>query len=78
MRLIINREVTGSFPGTSIRAQLREENWVASWLKENANLKQNTWLTAPKEVTPVNYTSVSDWQMAVRWDNVISITLRQV
>ena len=36
------------------------------------------WLTAHKGATPVNYTSTTDWQMAVRWDNVIRITLRQV
>ena len=35
------------------------------------------WLTAPKEVTPANNTSVTDWQMIVRRDNVISVTLRQ-
>ena len=40
--------------------------------------KLNLWLTAPKVVTPVNYTPATDWQMAVRRDNVISITLRQV
>jgi len=33
---------------------------------------------APKEATPVNWTSATDWQMAVRRGNVISITLRQV
>ena len=32
------------------------------------------WLTAPKGTTPVNYTSATDWQMAARRDNVISIT----
>ena len=36
------------------------------------------WFTAPKEDTPVNYISATDWQMAVRPDNVISITLLQV
>ena len=40
----------------------------------NNNNKINLWLTAPK----VNLTSATDWQMAVRRDNVISITLRQV
>ena len=40
--------------------------------------KKNLWLTAPKGATPVNQTSATDWQMAVRRDNVISITLRQV
>ena len=38
----------------------------------------NLSLTAPKAVTPVNYTSATDWQMATRRDNVISITLREV
>ena len=28
--------------------------------------------------TPINYTSVTDWQMETRQDNMISITLRQV
>ena len=41
-------------------------------------LKLNLWLTAPKGATPANYISVTDWQMAARRDNVISITLRQV
>jgi hypothetical protein len=36
------------------------------------------WLTAPKGTKPVNQTSATDWQMAVRCDNVISITFRQV
>ena len=31
-----------------------------------------------KGATPVNQTSTTDWQMAARRDNVISITLRQV
>ena len=39
--------------------------------------KLNMWLTTPKGATPVNYTSATDWQMAVRRD-VISITIRQV
>ena len=39
--------------------------------------KLNLWLTAPKEATPVNYTSATHWQMTARRD-VISITLRQV
>ena len=40
--------------------------------------KINLWVTAPKGATPVNETSATDWQMAVRWDYLISITLRQV
>jgi len=28
-------------------------------------IKLNLWLTAPKGTTPVNYTSATDWQMAV-------------
>jgi hypothetical protein len=36
------------------------------------------WFTARKGATPVNYTSATDWQMPALWDNVISITLRQV
>ena len=28
--------------------------------------------TAPKTNTPVNQTSGTDWQMAVRWDHVIN------
>ena len=36
------------------------------------------WLTAPKGATPVNYTFATDWQMAARRNNVISITLRHV
>ena len=42
------------------------------------NKKLNLWLTVPKGVRPVNQTSVTDWQMAVRRVSVISITLRQV
>ena len=34
-------------------------------------------LTTPRGVTPVNHTSATNWQMAVRQD-VINITLRQV
>ena len=41
-------------------------------------LKLNLWLTAPKGATPVNQTSATDWQIAVRRDNVISIALHQV
>ena len=39
---------------------------------------KNLWLTAPKGATPVNYTSATDWQIAVGQDNVISIMLHQV
>ena len=35
-------------------------------------------LTAPKGATPVKETSTTDWQIAVRRDNVISTMLRQV
>ena len=42
------------------------------------NKKLNLWFTVPKGATPVNQTSAADWQMPVRWDNVISIMLRQV
>ena len=41
-------------------------------------LKLNLWLAAFKGATPVNYISATDWQIALRRDNVISITLRQV
>ena len=41
-------------------------------------LNLNLWLTAPKGATPVNQTSTTDWQMAVRRDIVISITLRRL
>ena len=34
------------------------------------------WLAAPEGGTPVNLTSASDWQIAERRDNVISITLQ--
>ena len=51
-----------------------DNHLIARWYE----LKLNLWLTAPEGVTPVNYTSATDWQMAVRRDNVISITLRQV
>ena len=44
----------------------------------NNNNNNNLWLTAPRGTTLVNYTSETDWQMAVRRDNVISITLREV
>ena len=40
--------------------------------------KLNMRLTAPKGATSVNYTSETNWQMAVQRDNVISITLHQV
>ena len=32
----------------------------------------------PKEIISVNHISSIDWQVAERWDNVISIILRQV
>ena len=32
--------------------------------------KLNLSLTTPKEATPVNQTSTTDWQMAVRRDNI--------
>ena len=35
-------------------------------------------LTAPKGATPVNWTSATGLQMAVRRDNVISIKLRLI
>ena len=43
--------------------------------KKNYFKKLNLWITAPKRATPVNYTSATDWQIAVRRDKVISITL---
>ena len=42
------------------------------------NIKLNLWLTAPKGTTSVNQTSESEWQMPLRLDIVISITLGQV
>ena len=39
--------------------------------------KLNLWLTASKGAIPVNYISATDWQIAVRCDNVISIKLRK-
>ena len=42
----------------------------------NQSLKKlNLWLRTPKVAIPVNYTSATDWQMAVRRDNLISTTL---
>ena len=38
-------------------------------------LELNIWL---KEATPLKWIFATDWQMAVRRDDVISITLRQV
>ena len=38
--------------------------------------KLNLWLTAPKRATPLKQTSTTDWQITVRRDNVISITLQ--
>ena len=54
-------------------------NFIVYTLQELSKklVKLNLWLTAPKGATPVNYTSATDWQMAVRRDNVIS-TLRQI
>ena len=40
--------------------------------------EDNLWPKAPKGDTLINQTSATDWQMAVRWDNVISIMLYQV
>ena len=36
------------------------------------------WLTPSKGTILVNYISATDWKMAVRRDNVISIKLRQI
>ena len=48
------------------------------WLsRRGLQLQSSLQLTAPKEVTPVNYTSANDWEMAVPRDNIISIKLRQ-
>ena len=33
----------------------------------------NLWLTAPKGATVVNYTSVTDWQMAARGIMLLAI-----
>ena len=44
----------------------------------NNNNKLNLQLTDPKGATPINQTSATDWKMAARRDNVISITLRKV
>ena len=30
-------------------------------------------LTVPKGTTPVNHTSATDWEMAVRWDDMICL-----
>ena len=45
---------------------------------DNNNNNNSLRLKAPKGAIQVNYTSGIDWQMAVRRNNVISITLRQV
>ena len=50
---------------------------VTLYLKNNVK-NSNQWLTVPKGIIPDNKTSATDWQKAVRWDNVISNTLRQV
>ena len=42
------------------------------------HIKKNLWLTGAKGATPVKKTSVTDWQMSARRDNVISIMFRQV
>ena len=47
-------------------------------IKARIEIKLNLWLKAPKGPTSVNKTSAADWQMTVRRDNVITITLRQV
>ena len=36
----------------------------------------NPWLTGPTETVTVKYANAPDWQMAIRRDSVISITLR--
>jgi hypothetical protein len=37
--------------------------------------KLNLWLSAPNGAQSVNQTSETDWQIPIRRDNVISITL---
>ena len=58
--------------------ELSDKNQYKINHNNNKNNNNNLWLTAPKGATPVNLTSESEWQMAVRWDSVISITLRRV
>ena len=50
---------------------------VSTYSYIDLKIKTNLWLTAPEGATPVNYTSATDRQMAVRRGNAISITLRQ-
>ena len=38
-------------------------------------IKLNLWLTAPRGAITVNLSSVTDWDMVVRRDNMISIML---
>ena len=47
-------------------------------LSDLINKKNNLWLTTPKVDTSVKQISETDWQVTVRRDNVISITLRQI
>ena len=47
-----------------------------NYKQNRIKIKLNLWLTAPKGAKPVNQTPETDWQMAARPENVISITLR--
>ena len=40
--------------------------------------KLNLWLSAPKEATSVNYTSATDWKMAVRRDNAVLSSIKSI
>ena len=58
-------------------------NKLQKWLKNHVltifeDKKIKSGLIAPKEATSADHTSVTDRQMAVQRDNVISITLHQV
>ena len=50
---------------------------IISYLRENTSDKLNLWLTTPRISTQVKETSATDWQMAARRDNLISITLHK-
>ena len=72
--LICNYELTliKIINGVCLRPRGRSENFIKARFIIKLK-KLNLWLTAPRGTTSVNQTSATDWQMAVRRDNVIAL-----
>ena len=56
---------------------ITKKHWT-HFLALNKKNKLDLWLTIPKGATPVNKTSVTNWQMVVRRDNVILASILEI